>query len=202
MLSSDLHPTHLSGLHLRGLCLHFFFGNGCRCCLLNEQATDTPSISFSLNVRSPITIPFDCMPLSLLRLIWLVLLSHSIMSVLALVSFANMVDHLAQIENVHSAFPSTTSDDSAFLLYEAITLVELDLHHLITLHVDAYWAEWVTMLLNLQGVAWDGHIPLLFNSWRILFNSWQSWSFRVVILKANIFLWFSQYSFDVLASRM
>ena len=29
------------------------------------------------------------------------------------------------------------------------------------LHIDAYWAEWITKLLDLQGVVCDGHVPLL-----------------------------------------
>ena len=39
--------------------------------------------------------------------------------------------HLVRIENEHSTFPSTTSDELAFLLDEATTLVEMDLHPLL-----------------------------------------------------------------------
>ena len=43
-----------------------------------------PSISFSLKVGSPMTTPFDCIPLSFWRLIWPILLCHSSISVSAL----------------------------------------------------------------------------------------------------------------------
>ena len=45
------------------------FGNSCWCCLPNWQASHMPGISFSIKVRSSMTIPFDCIPLSFWRLI-------------------------------------------------------------------------------------------------------------------------------------
>ena len=38
---------------------------------------------------------------------------------------------------------------------------EAYLHHLIIIHIDAYQAEQVAKLLDLQGVACDGHVLLL-----------------------------------------
>ena len=35
------------------------------------------------------------------------------------------------------------------------------MHHLIIIHIDAYRVERVAKLLDLQGVARDGHVPLL-----------------------------------------
>ena len=76
----------------RPLLMFLSFGNGCRCCLPNWHAPHTPLISFFLNVGSLMTTPFDCIPLSFWRLIWLILLCHSSMSVSVLRPFENMAD--------------------------------------------------------------------------------------------------------------
>ena len=57
------------------------FGNRSWCCFLNWHASHMLVISFSVNVGSPITTPFDCMFWSFWRLMWSILLCHSFKSV-------------------------------------------------------------------------------------------------------------------------
>ena len=71
------------------------FWNGCLCCLPNWHASHTPSMSFSLNVRSPMMTPFDCIALSLLRLMSPIHLCHKSMLELAFMLFANMADFIS-----------------------------------------------------------------------------------------------------------
>ena len=70
------------------------FRNGCWCCLLNCQASHTPSISFCLKVRSLMKTLIDCISLCLWRLMWPIRVCHNSMSVSALVPFENMVDFI------------------------------------------------------------------------------------------------------------
>ena len=61
------------------------------------------------------TTPLDCITLSLLRFMWLILLCHS---------------------SIHSAFSSSARDESALFFNEATTLVESNLHPLLNNLVD------------------------------------------------------------------
>ena len=91
-MASVLVPTHPSGSRSIGLCSRSSL-SGTGVMLLVELASSTHSfISFSLNIPSLMTNPFDCMPLSLLRFIWPILLCHSFMSTSALWAFSTMVD--------------------------------------------------------------------------------------------------------------
>ena len=107
------------------------FGNGCRC-LPNWQASHTPSISFSLNVGSPMATPFDRIALSLLRLMWPIRLCHNSMSDSAFRAFCEHGRfHLVRIENEHSALSSSVHDYSTLFFDETTALVESNLHPLL-----------------------------------------------------------------------
>ena len=62
------------------------------CFLPNWHAPHTLLISYSLNVRSLMTTPCDCIPLSFWRLMWPILLCHSSMLVSTFRPFANMAN--------------------------------------------------------------------------------------------------------------
>ena len=64
-------PTPPSGLRPIDLCSHSSPSEQVsRYCLPNWYAPHTPFISFSLNVGSGMATTFDCIPLSVWRLIW------------------------------------------------------------------------------------------------------------------------------------
>ena len=69
--------------------------NGCQCCLPNWQASHISLISFSFKVGSPLTTHFDCIALSLLRLMWAIRLCYNSMSVSSLVPFATMANFIS-----------------------------------------------------------------------------------------------------------
>ena len=113
------------------------FGNGCQSCLPNWQASHTHVISFSVKVGSLMTTPFDCIPLSFWRLMWQILLCHSSMSASTLWPFENMPDFTSFDLRINIR-PSLRPDELPFILNEATTLVESDLHALLHDLADRY----------------------------------------------------------------
>ena len=94
-LSFALVPKNQNELHPRGLFSCFSLLEMGTNVLPNWHAAHTPSIPFSLKVGSVMTIPFDCIPLSLWRLMWLILLCHNSVSMWTLRSFVNMTDFIS-----------------------------------------------------------------------------------------------------------
>ena len=97
------------------------FANGCQCCSLNWQASHTPSLSFSSKVGSPMTTPFNYIPLSFWRLN---MVDSFIPQLYIGVSFGGFCKHsrfllMRTIENEHSGFSSSARYESTLLFDEA-----------------------------------------------------------------------------------
>ena len=134
-------PRHPSKRHF----LKFLpFGNGCRCCLSNSHASHTPSIPFSLKVRSPMRTRFGdwygwffCAANLYPCRLWSTLHIHGWF-------------HLVRIRNEHSTFSSSSSDDSTLLFDEATSVVESNLHAL--LHNLVNWDQILCYVRNMQDI--------------------------------------------------